>query len=71
MRPEFDLSRDAWPSDCDLVTEGPALLLSDRVRAGTHRRGFDLNEDKLVDQTDRQIWVHDLKGTYLGEAKDR
>jgi hypothetical protein len=57
---DFDATGELTVEDFD--------LLSERVRAGTHRRGFDLNADRLVDQADRQIWVHDLKGTYFGDA---
>ena len=42
--------------------------LSDEVRRGNHRPRFNLNDDTWVDQTDLDIWVHDLKNTWFGDA---
>ncbi|MCA9211965.1 MAG: hypothetical protein KDB27_02780 [Planctomycetales bacterium] len=43
-------------------------LLSLQVRLGESNRAYDLNNDGLVDQSDRQIWVHDLKNVYFGDS---
>ena len=42
-------------------------LLSDEVREGNHNPVYDLNKDGLVDVVDREVWVHDLSGTYFGD----
>ena len=42
--------------------------LSREVRSGDNDIDFDLNADGLVNQTDRRIWVEDLKRTYFGDA---
>jgi hypothetical protein len=43
-------------------------LLSAAVRERTHPATFDLNGDGLVDTTDRNVWVVELKRSYLGDA---
>ena len=43
-------------------------LLSNEVRNGTNKPAFDLGNDNMVDESDRVIWVHDLKNTYFGDA---
>ena len=35
---------------------------------GEHPAAFDLNGDGLVDFADREIWVNDLKKTWMGDA---
>jgi hypothetical protein len=42
--------------------------LSEHVRAGTSDLLYDLNADALVDDLDRQFWVHELTQTYFGDA---
>jgi hypothetical protein len=42
--------------------------LSLQVREGTGAVEFDLNADTLVNDLDRQVWVHDLKQTFFGDA---
>jgi hypothetical protein len=43
-------------------------ILTAQVVSGLHNLWYDLNADSLVDDLDRQTWVHDLKSTYLGDA---
>jgi hypothetical protein len=59
------------PGDFDLDGELTAVdmdLLSGAVLANDDNTFFDLNADALVDQTDRGIWVRDLKFTWFGDA---
>jgi hypothetical protein len=42
--------------------------LSAQVRASKNDPPYDLNSDLVVDDLDRQSWVHDLKSSYLGDA---
>jgi hypothetical protein len=42
--------------------------LSEQVRSTTNDPLYDLSADSLVDDLDRQVWVHDLKQTYFGDA---
>ncbi len=57
---DFDLDGQLTASDID--------LLSAEIRAGTNDLGFDLNGDTLVDNQDHEVWVHDLKKTWFGDA---
>ncbi len=43
-------------------------LLSEIVRAETDDPGFDLNGDNGVNQADREIWIKQLKKTWIGDA---
>ncbi|MCP4192872.1 MAG: PEP-CTERM sorting domain-containing protein [Planctomycetaceae bacterium] len=43
-------------------------LLSAEVTSGNNNIAFDLNGDNAVTQTDRTVWVEDLKYTYFGDA---
>lgn len=43
-------------------------LLSAQVLAETNAVSFDLNDDAIVDQADRRVWVKDLAGTVFGDA---
>jgi hypothetical protein len=43
-------------------------LLTAEVLAATNTVAFDLNDDQIVDNVDRTIWVNDLRRTYLGDA---
>ena len=38
------------------------------VIAGTNDPGFDLNNDSLVTDDDRTVWVDELKGTFFGDS---
>jgi MYXO-CTERM domain-containing protein len=42
--------------------------LSTQVRAGTNPVAYDLNNDQLVTDADRTVWVNDLRKTYFGDA---
>jgi len=57
---DFDLSGVLDAADID--------ALSAEVVAGTNKAAFDLNGDALVNVTDRDVWVRDLKNTYYGDA---
>ena len=59
------------PGDFDGDGQLTALdidLLSDAVLAGNNPSQFDLNGDSNVNQSDRDVWVNDLKFTYYGDA---
>lgn len=43
-------------------------LLTAETASGNNNAEFDLNDDMLVDQTDIQIWVVDLRNTWIGDA---
>jgi hypothetical protein len=43
-------------------------LLSAEVRSGGLNLDFDLNTDGAVNGTDREVWVNQLKRTYMGDA---
>ncbi len=45
-------------------------LLTTEVRAGTNNPTFDLNNDTLVDDNDRIVWVEDptIANTYFGDS---
>jgi len=38
------------------------------IAGGVYDAEYDLNDDQLVDSTDRRIWVEDLKKTWMGDA---
>ena len=42
--------------------------LSRQVRLGLHPSPFDVTLDGLVNSNDRDVWVHQLKRTYFGDA---
>jgi hypothetical protein len=51
------------------VLDAPDIdLLTATVIAGSNDLEFDLNNDELVNQQDRTIWVHDLRKTWFGDA---
>ena len=52
----------------ELLDAADIDLLSEEVRAGKNTASFDLNADALVNDIDRQVWVHDLKQTYFGDS---
>jgi hypothetical protein len=43
-------------------------LLQTEVSKGTNDKAYDLNNDNLVNLTDQQAWVHDVKKTWVGDA---
>ena len=43
-------------------------LLSDEARAGTNNMDFDLDNDGLVNDEDRRVWIEDLKNSYFGDS---
>lgn len=43
-------------------------LLSMEVRDGNHPAEYDLNDDGVVDGSDRTVWIRDLKVTYAGDS---
>lgn len=43
-------------------------LLSAEVRSQTNNVSFDLNNDQLVNDADRAVWVEELKNSYFGDA---
>jgi hypothetical protein len=42
--------------------------LNGQIKIGGNHSLFDLNADGLVTDDDRQVWVQDLAGTFLGDA---
>jgi hypothetical protein len=51
------------------VLDAPDLdLQTDAILSELHPPAYDLNNDNLVDFNDRQVWVHVLKGTWIGDA---
>ncbi len=51
-----------------LLTAVDIDLLTAEVRAGSNNLAFDLDNDDLVNEEDRRVWVEDLKYTYFGDA---
>lgn len=43
-------------------------LLTDEVAEPTGQSFFDVNGDRIVDASDRVVWVEDIKGTFFGDA---
>ncbi len=43
-------------------------LLTAQVITGTNDPVYDLNNNALVDQTDRGVWVQELRNTWFGDA---
>lgn len=59
------------PGDFDadsLLTIQDVDLLSAEIDSPEPRLWFDLNDDGMVDQDDRSVWVSDLKKTFFGDA---
>ncbi len=42
--------------------------LSGQVRAGSNNKTYDVNNDNVVNEADREVWVNQLKKTYFGDA---
>ena len=55
-------------NDDDVLDAQDIDLLSNEVRNGTNDPAFDLGNEGIVDESDRVIWVHDLKNTYFGDS---
>lgn len=55
---DFNLDGQLDAADLDLMS----------ARAEPNDPTFDLNEDGVVDFSDRVVWVHDLKNTYIGDS---
>jgi len=51
-----------------VLDAGDINMLSAEVRGGSNPASYDLNGDKLVNSSDRDVWVNDLKKTYYGDA---
>ncbi len=51
-----------------LLTAIDIDLLTQEVILGNHPPKYDLDNDGLVDQEDRRVWVEDVKYTYFGDA---
>ncbi|MEZ6120484.1 MAG: Ig-like domain-containing protein [Pirellulaceae bacterium] len=69
--PERLESRRLLTGDFDLdgsLTLVDIELLSAEVRRGLHDVTYDLNDDGLVDQEDRRVWVEEIAGTYFGDS---
>ena len=43
-------------------------LLNVEIRSGTNNLDFDLTNDDVVNEFDRNLWIHNLKKTYFGDA---
>ena len=43
-------------------------LLNEQIKIGGHDAFYDLNGDGQVTDDDRQLWVQDIAGTFLGDA---
>ena len=57
---DFDLNGLLNAADVDLLTQ--------EIVGQRHPLLFDLNGDSLVDLVDHQVWVKDLKETWIGDA---
>ncbi len=57
---DFNLNGQLDAEDIDLLTI--------QVIAGTNDPAFDLDGDRLVDQTDHRVWIKDLRHTWYGDA---
>jgi hypothetical protein len=51
------------------VLDGPDIDdLTARSASGVHPAGYDLNADSLVNQIDINVWVKDLRKSWIGDA---
>lgn len=57
---DFDGNGSLDSADIDALTS--------EVLSATHQAKFDLNQDQLVNEADRQVWVVDLRKTFLGDS---
>jgi hypothetical protein len=59
---EGDFDRDG------LLTATDIDMLTGELIMGNHPPGYDLNKDKLVNELDHEMWVHERKNTWYGDA---
>ena len=59
---DFNVNEVLDVEDIDLLTDELILPVP------RYRPQFDLNDDKIVDLADHEIWVHDLKNTWFGDG---
>jgi hypothetical protein len=57
---DFDADRKLDADDIDQLTAA--------ILAGEYSSTLDLNEDLVLDQNDRVVWVEDLAQTYFGDT---
>ena len=57
---DFDESGSLDAADID--------ILSGKVRTATYDVVFDLTNDNMLNDTDRQMWIEELAGTLVGDA---
>lgn len=57
---DFDADDQVSVTDID--------ALSSRIRSEQYDARFDLNNDELLDETDRVVWVKELKKTWFGDS---
>ncbi len=57
-----DIDQDGMLSAADIDTLTQAII------DGSAESMFDLNDDGIVDQEDRRVWIEDLKSTFFGDA---
>jgi hypothetical protein len=57
---DFDRSWKLDAVDIDLLTSA--------VRGQNHPSAFDVDGNGLVDDGDRTVWIHDIRGTWFGDA---
>ena len=43
-------------------------ILTGAIQAGINPPGFDLNGDGVLDGTDREVWVNEIRNTYFGDS---
>ena len=66
--------RPAVPGDFDsngVLEIRDIDMLSREIGREGPRPQFDLNDDDWVDRCDHEIWVHELKNTWFGDAEPR
>ena len=47
---------------------GDLDMQAQAIAGGLHPKEYDLNGDDLVNFADREVWVNDLKNTWIGDA---
>ena len=57
-----DYNNDGQLNELDLNLQAAAIA------GGQHPQEYDLNDDDLVDYKDRELWVNELKNTWIGDA---
>ncbi len=65
------IERISVPGDFDgdgQLTATDIDTLSTAVRTGLTESKYDLNSDGAVNDSDREVWVNDLRHTYFGDA---